>query len=38
LNINDSSVFPDIENSAKYVAQKYKFNKSMQPTAESGEN
>ncbi len=25
LNINESSVFPYIENSAKYVAQKYKF-------------
>ena len=36
LNINESTVFPYIENSAKYVAEKYKFNKSMQPTAESG--
>jgi len=27
LNINESSVFPYIENSAKYVAQKYKFKK-----------
>jgi hypothetical protein len=27
LNINESTVFPYIENSAKYVAQKYKFNK-----------
>lgn len=29
LNINDSTVFPNIENSAKYVAAKYKFNKSL---------
>ncbi len=36
LNINESTVFPYIENSAKYVAEKYKFNKSIQPTAESG--
>lgn len=28
LNINESTVFPYIENSAKYVAKKYKFNKS----------
>tara|TARA_B110000008_G_C16652593_1_gene437340 strand:- start:190 stop:480 length:291 start_codon:yes stop_codon:yes gene_type:complete len=27
LNINESTVFPYIENSAKYVADKYKFNK-----------
>lgn len=27
LNINESTVFPYIENSAKYVAAKYKFNK-----------
>lgn len=27
LNINESTVFPYIENSAKYVAEKYKFNK-----------
>jgi len=27
LNINESTVFPYIENSAKYVASKYKFNK-----------
>lgn len=32
LNINESTVFPYIENSAKYVADKFKFNKSMQPT------
>ncbi len=29
LNINESTVFPYIENSAKYVAEKYKFNKSL---------
>jgi len=29
LNINESTVFPYIENSAKYVANKYKFSKSM---------
>lgn len=34
LNINESTVFPYIENSAKYVADKFKFNKSIQPTAE----
>jgi hypothetical protein len=27
LNINESTVFPYIENSAKYIANKYKFNK-----------
>lgn len=27
LNINESTVFPYIESSAKYVAEKYKFNK-----------
>ncbi|EPX3107315.1 hypothetical protein ACWYX1_000432 [Serratia marcescens] len=27
LNINESTVFPYIENSAKYVAEKYKFEK-----------
>ncbi|PSU67168.1 hypothetical protein C9J20_16890 [Photobacterium phosphoreum] len=27
LNINESTVFPSIENSAKYVADKFKFNK-----------
>ena len=27
LNINESTVFPYIENSAKYVSNKYKFNK-----------
>lgn len=32
LNINESTVFPYIENSAKYVAEKFKFNKLMQPT------
>ena len=32
LNINESTVFPYIENSAKYVADKYKFNKPIQPT------
>tara|TARA_B110000908_G_C10195370_1_gene422631 strand:- start:52 stop:1344 length:1293 start_codon:yes stop_codon:yes gene_type:complete len=36
LNINESTVFPYIENSAKYVAEKFKFNKSMQPTAKRG--
>lgn len=36
LNINESTVFPYIENSAKYVADKFKFNKSIQPTAKSG--
>lgn len=36
LNINESTVFPYIENSAKYVADKFRFNKSMQPTAKSG--
>lgn len=35
LNINESTVFPYIENSARYVADKFKFNKSIQPTAES---
>lgn len=29
LNINESTVFPYIENSAKYVADKFKFNKSI---------
>lgn len=33
LNINDSTVFPYIENSAKYVAGKYKFNKILQKTS-----
>ncbi|WP_448680288.1 FRG domain-containing protein [Pseudomonas nicosulfuronedens] len=33
LNINESTVFPYIENSAKYVAQKHSFSKSKQPTA-----
>jgi hypothetical protein len=32
LNINESTVFPYIENSAKYVADKYKFNKALQRT------
>ncbi|GAD78645.1 hypothetical protein VEZ01S_05_00330 [Vibrio ezurae NBRC 102218] len=27
LNINERTVFPNIENSTKYVASKYKFNK-----------
>ncbi len=30
LNINESTVFPYIENSAKYVAKKYEFNKALQ--------
>jgi hypothetical protein len=33
LNINESTVFPHIENSARYVAQKYAFDNSVQPTA-----
>jgi hypothetical protein len=36
LNINESTVFPYIESSAKYVAEKFKFNKPIQPTAEAG--
>ncbi|MEK6641729.1 MAG: FRG domain-containing protein [Nitrospirota bacterium] len=36
LNINESTVFPYIENSAKYVAQKFAFNNSIQPTARRG--
>lgn len=36
LNINESTVFPYIENSAKYVADKFKFNKLIQPTAKRG--
>jgi len=36
LNINESTVFPYIENSAKYVADKFKFNKPIQPTADGG--
>jgi len=36
LNINESTVFPYIENSAKYVADKFKFNKPIQPTLKSG--
>ncbi len=36
LNINESTVFPYIENSAKYVAQKFAFNNSIQPTAGGG--
>lgn len=36
LNINESTVFPYIENSAKYVADKFKFNKPIQPTAKRG--
>lgn len=35
LNINESTVFPYIENSARYVADKYKFNKPIQPTLDS---
>lgn len=37
LNINESTVFPYIENSAKYVADKFKFNKPIQPTANRGD-
>jgi len=33
LNINESTVFPYIENSAKYVANKYVFNKPIQSVA-----
>ena len=36
LNINESTVFPYIENSAKYVAQKFAFNNSIRPAAERG--
>ena len=36
LNINESTVFPYIENSAKYVADKCKFNNPIQPNAENG--
>jgi len=36
LNINESTVFPHIENSAKYVADKFKFNQSIQLTDKSG--
>lgn len=36
LNINESTVFPYIENSAKYVADKFKFNKPIQPTGSRG--
>ncbi|MFQ3249088.1 MAG: hypothetical protein ACI9O6_000892 [Glaciecola sp.] len=32
LNINESTVFPYIENSAKYVAEKFKFNKTIVKT------
>lgn len=35
LNINESTVFPYIDSSAKYVAQKYAFNNSIQPTAKA---
>lgn len=35
LNINESTVFPYIENSAKYVADKFKFNKSIQLTSKA---
>ena len=34
LNINESTVFPYIENSAKYIAQKYAFSKSTRPTGQ----
>ncbi|WP_281544413.1 FRG domain-containing protein [Grimontia sp. SpTr1] len=37
LNINESTVFPYIENSARYVADKFKFSKSMQPFTKSGD-
>jgi len=37
LNINESTVFPYIENSAKYVAEKFKFTNPIQPTAKSGD-
>lgn len=33
LNINESTVFPYIENSTKYVAEKYKFNKALEQTS-----
>jgi len=36
LNINESTVFPYIESSAKYVADKFKFNKPIRPTAKRG--
>jgi hypothetical protein len=36
IDINESTVFPYIENSAKYVADKFKFNKSIQSTAKRG--
>lgn len=36
LNINESTVFPYIENSAKYVAQKYAFNSSMLAKTKTG--
>lgn len=36
LNINESTVFPYIENSAKYVAQKFKFVKPVTPSAKTG--
>ena len=37
LNINESTVFPYIENSAKYIAQKFAFNNSIQPTAKGSD-
>lgn len=37
LNINESTVFPYIENSAKYVAKKYEFNKPTQPTTRNSD-
>lgn len=36
LNINESTVFPYIENSAKYVADKFKFSKSVRATSKRG--
>jgi hypothetical protein len=36
LNINESTVFPYIETSAKYVAEKFRFKKPMQPTLGGG--
>jgi hypothetical protein len=36
LNINESTVFPQIENSAKYVAEKFRFTKPIQSTDASG--
>ena len=36
ININESTVFPYIDNSAKYVARKYAFNKPIKPTKTFG--